>query len=177
MIRIQITKYFLSFWRWKLESLQFSSRSLPSCKTKQNKIETKQTRLKQNETIWKKIKPKQNVCACAVAKLLLKVTVFCKTPAINRTWSRDKLHENLRWNRSWFTRAILKLQLQRDKNCIELRDKNRLCKRALRSGAFINLFLFVSCALILASFMFTHILSHSGKISVCLETWQIHLKC
>ena len=35
-----------------------------------------------------------------------------------------------RWNRSWFTRAILKLQLRRDKNCIELRDKNRLCKRA-----------------------------------------------
>ena len=28
------------------------------------------------------------------------------------------------WNRSWF-------QLQRDRNCIELRDKNRLCKRAL----------------------------------------------
>ena len=58
-----------------MESLQFSSRSLLSCKTKQNKIETKQneieaTMTKQNE---KKIRPKQNVCACAVAKLLLKV--------------------------------------------------------------------------------------------------------
>ena len=38
------------------------------------------------------------------------------------------------WNRSWFTRAIFKLHLRRDKNCIELRDKNRLCKRAFRNN-------------------------------------------
>ena len=66
-----------------VQSLQFTSRSLPSCKTKQNKIESKQTRLKQHK-MKKKIKPKQNVCACAVAKLLLKVTVFCKSHVIAR---------------------------------------------------------------------------------------------
>ena len=31
-----------------------------------------------------------------------------------------------------YTCSILKLHRQCDKNCIELRDKNRLCKRALR---------------------------------------------
>ena len=41
--------------------------------------------------------------------------VAAETAAINCTKSH--------WNHSWFTRAILKLQLQR--------DKNRLCKRAL----------------------------------------------
>ena len=44
-----------------------------------------------------------------------------------------------RWNCSWFTRAILKLQLLRDKNCIELSDKNRLCKRVLKwQGFFVS---------------------------------------
>ena len=47
-------------------------RSFPSCKTKQNGNEAKRKKMKQ-------IKPKQNVCACAVAKLLLKVTVFGKS--------------------------------------------------------------------------------------------------
>jgi len=46
--------------------------SLFRFETKQNEIEAKRNKMKQ-------IKPKQNVCACAVAKLLLKVTVFCKS--------------------------------------------------------------------------------------------------
>jgi len=46
-----------------LESLQFSSRSLPSCKTKQNKIETKQNeieakrnKIKKNQTKTKRVR-------------------------------------------------------------------------------------------------------------------------
>ena len=67
-----------------VQSLQFSSRSLPSCKTKQTKIETKQKEIEAKRNKMKKLKPKQNLCACPVAKLLLKVTVFCKSHVIAR---------------------------------------------------------------------------------------------
>jgi len=73
---------------------------LPTCKTKQNKIETKQNQIEAKRNEVKQIKPKQNVCACAVAKLLL-----TKLPCFVNCG--DKSHEN----RGWFTRAILKLQL------------------------------------------------------------------
>ena len=69
---------------------------------------------------------KQKLYAYSKVKLLLKVIVFRELHLKPRRQTARKLH----WNRSWFTRAILKLQLQRDKNCIELRDKIRLCKRA-----------------------------------------------
>jgi len=52
---------------------------LATCKTKQNKIETKQNQIEAKRNEVKEIKPKENVCTCAVAKLLLKVTVFCKS--------------------------------------------------------------------------------------------------
>ena len=60
-------------------------RSLLTRKTKQNKIETKQYEIEAKRNKIKQIKPKQNVCACAVAKQLLKVTVFCKSPRTGDT--------------------------------------------------------------------------------------------
>jgi len=39
---------------------------------KENEIEAKRNKMTQ-------IKPKQKVCACAVAKLLVKVILFCKS--------------------------------------------------------------------------------------------------
>ena len=47
--------------------------------------------------------------------------------------------ENVVMCRSWFTLAIMNLQLQRNKNCIELRCKSRLCKR--ETGQFDTVFL------------------------------------
>ena len=41
-----------------VQSLQFSSRSLPSCKTKQNKIETKQNEIEAKRNKMKKTKTK-----------------------------------------------------------------------------------------------------------------------
>ena len=49
------------------------------------------------------------ICRAKIASSFKHVRNPCDIAATNRSK-----------NRTWFTRAILKLQLQRDKNCIEL---------------------------------------------------------